>query len=56
MNKIQIKLSWLKNMLNSSYGLGQTNESIYTEVEKLKRKLYLVKERKQKIIKIYDRL
>lgn len=52
MNKIQIKLSWLKTMLNSNYGLGQTNISIYTDIEKLKRKLHLIKLRKQKIIKI----
>lgn len=56
MSKIQIKISWLKTMLNSNYGLGQTNMSIYTDIEKLKIKLNLIKERKQKIIKIYDRV
>lgn len=39
-------------MLNSNYGLGQTNISIYTDIGKLKRKLHLIKVRKQKIIKI----
>lgn len=39
-------------MLNSNYGLGQTNISIYTDIEKLKGKLHLIKERKQKINRI----
>jgi hypothetical protein len=52
MNKIQIKLAWMKIMLNSNYGLGQTNMSIYTEIDYLKRKLNLIETRKKKIKQI----
>jgi hypothetical protein len=49
---IQIKLAWMKMMLNSNYGLGQTNMSIYTEIDYLKRKLNLIETRKKKIKQI----
>ncbi len=42
----------MKMMLNSNYGLSQTNMSIYTEIGDLKRKLNLIETRKKKIKQI----
>lgn len=49
MNKIQIKLSWLKTMINSNYGIGESNKAIYDEMSRLKSRLFLIEKRKQKI-------
>lgn len=49
MNKIQVKLSWFKTMINSNYGVGESNKAIYDEMSRLKSRSFLIEKRKQKI-------
>lgn len=49
MNKIQVKLYWFEIMINSNYGIGESNKAIYDEMIRLKLRSLLIEKRKQKI-------
>jgi len=49
------RLSVLKIILNSSYGVGvNTAANVYEESYKIRKKINTIKERKKKIKKIFD--
>jgi hypothetical protein len=55
MDSLYNRLSVLKMILNSSYGVGvNTAANVYEESYKIRKKINTIKERKKKIKKIFD--
>ena len=54
MNELYNRLSVLKMILNSSYGVGVNAANVYEESYKIRKKINTIKERKKKIKKIFD--
>jgi hypothetical protein len=54
MNELYNRLSVLKMILNSSYGEGKTVTNIYEESFKIRKKIHLIKTRKEKIKRIFN--
>jgi hypothetical protein len=54
MNELEIKASWLKIQVNSSYGLNfDYNNKLIDDYTKIKSKIRVIKLRKSKIKKIW---
>ena len=55
MDSLYNRLSVLKIILNSSYGVGvNTADNVYEESFKIRKKINTIKERKKKIKKLFD--
>jgi hypothetical protein len=54
MNDLEIKASWLKIQINSSYGINfDYNNKLYEDYKEIKYKIRVIKLRKSKIKKIW---
>ena len=54
MNDLEIKASWLKIQINSSYGINfDYNNKLYEDYQEIKSKIGVIKLRKSKIKKIW---
>jgi hypothetical protein len=55
MNELYNRLSVLKMILNSSYGVGvNTTANVYEESFKIREKINVIKSRKEKIKRIFN--
>lgn len=54
MKDLYNKLGVLKIILNSHYGNGNTDINAYEDISKIRRKIEIIKKRKQKINQIYN--
>ena len=54
MNELEIRASWLKIQVNSSYGINfDYNNKLYEDYKEIKSKIRVIKLRKSKIKKIW---
>ena len=54
MNELEIRASWLKIQINSSYGINfDYNNKLYEDYKEIKSKIRVVELRKSKIKKIW---
>lgn len=54
MSYLQNRLAVLKIMLNSHYGEGKIISNVYEETYKIKKKIFVIKSRREKIKRIFN--
>jgi hypothetical protein len=54
MDSLYKQLSYLKIILNSNYGSGVNVQDIYNKTYSIKKRIMLIKERKEKIKNIFN--